>query len=249
LGIGSKCSAIERTCRRTADSNLAVVHYVVPGGWSSLGKKASRTLNIGVFGGSFDPVHYGHLLLAQQCLDSSALDQVLFVPVARSPLRPRGPIADAKARVEMLQLAIADHPQFAISTLELDRGEISYTVDTLRALKLGSPDDTFCLLMGLDSLLDFPRWHEPQEILKIAQLLVVNRPGTSGPTVAEAWQVLSGYATDEQIDAIRSSIVDSQQFEFSSTDIRQRVARGRSIRFRTPRAVEKYIETQGLYRE
>lgn len=205
-------------------------------------------MNIGVFGGSFDPIHYGHLLLAQQCLDSSSLDRVLFVPVAHSPLRPRGPIADAKARVEMLQLAIADHPQFAISTVELDRGEISYTVDTLRALKQTSPDDRFFLLMGLDSLLDFPRWQEPREILNLAELLVVNRPATSGPTAAEAWQVLSGFATDQQIDAIRSSIIDSQQFEFSSTDIRQRIDGGRSIRYRTPRAVEKYIETQGLYR-
>ncbi len=205
-------------------------------------------MNIGVFGGSFDPVHYGHLLLAQQCLESSSLDRVLFVPAAHSPLRPRSPIADAKARVEMLQLAIADHPGFAISTIELERGEISYTVDTLRALKQGSPNDTFFLLMGLDSLLDFPRWHEPQEILSLAQLLVVNRPSTSGPTAAEAWQVLRGFATDEQIDVIRSTIVDSQQFEFSSTDIRQRISSGRSVRFRTPRAVEKYIETQGLYR-
>jgi nicotinate-nucleotide adenylyltransferase len=148
----------------------------------------------------------------------------------------------------MLQLAIADHPQFAISTLELDRGEISYTVDTLKALKQTSPDDSLFLLMGLDSLLDFPRWHQPQEILKLARLLVVNRPATSGPTAAEAWEVLHGYATEDQIEAIRSSIVDSQQFEFSSTDIRQRVGSGRGIRFRTPRAVEKYIETQGLYR-
>lgn len=206
-------------------------------------------MNIGVFGGSFDPVHYGHLLLAQQCLESSSLDRVLFVPVAHSPLRPRSPIADAKSRVEMLQLAIADHPQFAVSTIELDRGQVSYTVDTLRALREASPADTFFLLMGLDSLLDFPRWHEPREILSLAQLLVVNRPATSGATAADAWQVLRGYVTDEQIDTIRSSIIDSQQFEFSSTDIRQRVTSGRSLRFRTPRAVEKYIETQGLYRE
>lgn len=212
------------------------------------GRKRESVLNIGVFGGSFDPVHYGHLLLAQQCLESAALDQVLFVPAAHSPLRPRGPIADGKTRVEMLQLAIADHPQLAISTLELDRGEISYTVDTLRALKQAAPDDNFYLLMGLDSLLDFPRWREPHEILRLARLLVVNRPAISGPTAAEAWQVLRGYATEEQIDAIRSSLVDSQQFEFSSTDIRQRIGSGRGIRYRTPRAVEKYIETQGLYR-
>lgn len=205
-------------------------------------------MNIGVFGGSFDPVHNGHLLLAQQCLDSKSVEQVLFVPAAHSPLRPRGPIADGKSRVEMLQLAIADHPQLAISTVELDRGEISYTVDTLRALRQAGPNDNFYLLMGLDSLLDFPRWREPHEILQLAQLLVVNRPATSGPTAAEAWQVLKGYATEEQIDAIRSSLVDSQQFEFSSTDIRQRIGSGRSIRYRTPRAVEKYIETQGLYR-
>lgn len=193
-------------------------------------------------------MHYGHLLLAQQCLDNSSLDRVLFVPVAHSPLRPRGPIADGKARVEMLQLAIADHPQLAISTVELDRGDISYTVDTLRALKQAAPNDNFYLLMGLDSLLDFPRWREPRELLQLAQLLVVNRPATSSPTAAEAWQVLRGYATEEQIKAIRSSLVDSQQFEFSSTDIRQRICSGGSIRYRTPRAVEKYIETQGLYR-
>jgi nicotinate-nucleotide adenylyltransferase len=205
-------------------------------------------LKIGVFGGSFDPVHFGHLLLAQQCLESAGLDRVLFVPAAHSPLKSSTPVADAKARVEMLQLAIADHPQLAICTLEIERGDISYTVDTLRALHQSSPQDEWFLLMGLDALLDFPRWHQPEDILKLAKLLVVNRPTASGAMAAEAWQSLQGLATEEQWMAIRSALVDSQQFDFSSTDLRQRIATGRSLRFRTPRAVEKYIETQGLYR-
>jgi len=212
------------------------------------GRKASVNLKIGVFGGSFDPVHYGHLLLAQQCLESAGLDRVLMVPAAHSPLKSRSPVADAKARVEMLQLAIADHPQLAISTLEIDRGAISYTVDTLRALHESSPQDQWFVMMGLDALLDFPRWHQPQEILQLAQLLVVNRPTASGAMAAEAWRTLADLVTEEQLDAIRSSLVDSQQFDFSSTDLRQRSATGRSLRFRTPRAVEMYIESQGLYR-
>ncbi len=205
-------------------------------------------LKIGVFGGSFDPVHYGHLLLAQQCLESAGLDRVLFVPAAHSPLKSHTPVADSKARLEMLQLAIADHPQFAISTVELDRGQVSYTVDTLRALRDAEPQHEWFLLLGLDSLLDFPRWQQPAEILQLADLIVVNRPGTSGPLAADAWQILQGFATPAQVERTRASLVESQQFEFSSTDLRQRAAQGRSLRFRTPRAVEKYIETQGLYR-
>lgn len=193
-------------------------------------------------------MHYGHLLLAQQCLESAGLDRVLFVPAAHSPLKANPPVADNKARLEMLQLALADHPQFAISTVELDRGHISYTVDTLRTLREAEPHHQWFLLLGLDSLLDFPRWQQPAEILQLADLIVVNRPGTSGPLAADAWQVLQEVATPAQVEQTRASLVQSQQFEFSSTDLRQRAAHGRSLRFRTPRAVEKYIETQGLYR-
>lgn len=205
-------------------------------------------MKIGIFGGSFDPVHYGHLLLAQQCLETAGLDRVLFVPAAQSPLKPEAPRAESKARLEMLQLAIADHPQFSISTVELDRGEISYTFDTLEALKIEFQNEQLFLMIGIDSLLDFAKWHRPADILKLASLLVVQRPGIDSTKIELAWQTLNTFLDDDTLAATRNHAVATQSFDFSSTELRQRVQEGRSVRYRTPRAVEKYIETQGLYR-
>lgn len=206
-------------------------------------------MNIGVFGGSFDPIHYGHLLLAEQCIELAGLDRVLLIPASQSPLKNRRPVASDRHRMEMLQLAIADHPKLEWSRLEIDRGEISYTVDTLRQLKQAYPDDTLHLMMGADSLRDFDRWKEPGEILALSTLLIINRP-----TVEEAsdsqidWEKLSTIASDDQISQWQRSLVQTQQFDFRSTEIRQRAAEGRSLRYRTPRAVEMYIQTQNLYR-
>ncbi len=202
-------------------------------------------MRIGVFGGTFDPVHYGHLLLAEYSREMCQLDRVLFVPAAVSPHKlERRPTADA-ARVDMLRLAIAANPAFEISTMELDRGGVSYTVETLRQIRLqhASPDDRVFFLMGADSLDQFSKWHKPDEITQLACLVIVARPGTPEPNL----DTLAGIATTKAIDEIRKCQFTMPRIEFSSSTLRRRVHAGQSIRYQTPAAVEAYIRDKALY--
>lgn len=205
-------------------------------------------MNIGVFGGSFDPIHYGHLLLAEQCIESANLDKVLLIPAAQSPLKSHSPIANNRSRLEMLQLAVADHPQLEISTLELDRGDVSYTVDTLKQLRERFPEDQLFLMIGADSLVDFARWKSPEEIVKLATLLIIARPekGEAGEHHIP-WEQFQSFASADQIEQWRNQLTTTDAFDFSSTDLRQRAGEGRSLRYRTPRSVEMYIQTQNTY--
>ncbi|MFO0883897.1 MAG: nicotinate-nucleotide adenylyltransferase [Pirellulales bacterium] len=200
-------------------------------------------MRVGIFGGSFDPVHLAHLLLAESCLEGAQLDQVLFMPCATQPHKPDRVLADAKHRQAMLELAIGGHPQFAISTLELDRGGVSFTVETLRALTVARPDDTFYFLMGGDSLADFPKWREPEEICRLAIPLVVRRTGSPEP----AWDSFAPWVTAQRLAEIQKLQISMPIIELSSTEIRQRVRDKRTIRYRLPRSVEMYIRQQQLY--
>lgn len=202
-------------------------------------------MRVGIFGGSFNPIHQGHLLLAECCRESAQLDQVLFLPAAVSPLKQDRPLAAAKQRIEMIELAIGGHQPFELSTLEIDRGGISYTVDTLRTLTAQRPADEWFFLLGADSIRDLPRWREPAEICRLATLLVVRRGGL--PPVD--YDVLSPFVSVERRDYFRSLEVEMPLMEISSTDLRQRIAAGRSVRYRMPRAVEEYIRQQRLYLE
>lgn len=197
-------------------------------------------MRIGLFGGSFDPVHYGHLLLAESAREQLALDQVWLIPAGQSPFKPQPPVASAKQRVEMLQLAVAGYPQFLVSDVEIQRSGPSYTVETLRAVHEAQPDAELFLLIGADSLADFAKWREPEEILKLAQVVAVNR----GRAAADAQPVLAelGETWAGRLPSITMPGVD-----FSSTDLRARVAAGRSLRFQTPRAVELYLQSAALY--
>ena len=200
--------------------------------------------SIGLFGGSFDPVHLGHLLLAESCLEAVGLDAVWWVPAATPPHKVDRHRASAPHRVEMLHLATAGHPRFRVEECELRRGGVSYTVDTLRELTAREPDHQWYLLMGADTLADLPTWREPATICRLATPVVVTRAGE--PPVD--FSRLPGNVAPERIEACRRLVVTMPAIGLSSTDLRQRVAAGRSIRYRTPRAVEAYIETQGLYR-
>ena len=200
---------------------------------------------IGILGGSFDPVHYGHLLLAESCHEQCGLDEVWFVPAAMNPHKPAGSFASDLQRVEMLQLALAGHSGFSISEIELERGGASFTVDTLELLHEQFVDHDFFLLLGTDSLADFPTWKNPQRICELAILSIVRRLGCVPVDV----EVLAGIATPEQLQQICMSEVEMPGMELTSTGIRERVRDSKSIRYRTPRAVEMYIETTGLYRE
>src|SRR5262245_44574244 len=141
-------------------------------------------MRVGVFGGTFDPVHLGHLILAEQCREQAALDRVLFVPSARPPHKLDQDMTPFAQRVEMLALAIAGHAAFAIDELEKDRPGPSFTADTLRQLQDRDPQPELFLMLGADSLHDFPMWHSPQQIAALANLLVVARPGSVVPPPA-----------------------------------------------------------------
>jgi nicotinate-nucleotide adenylyltransferase len=185
-------------------------------------------VRLGVFGGTFDPVHVGHLAIAHAALESVPLDRVLFVIARRSPLKERGPVASEEDRLRMLELAVAGEPRFAVSRVELDRNGPSYTVDTLQLL--AGTDDLF-LILGSDAIADLPRWKDPDRIARLATLVVADRPGAPERM---------GDAPVVQVDAPRLDI--------SSRELRARAARGRSLRYLVPDHVWKHIEARGLYR-
>jgi nicotinate-nucleotide adenylyltransferase len=201
-------------------------------------------MRLGIFGGSFDPVHYGHLLLAETCREQCRLDRIWFLPAAVPPHKQSRQLAPAKARVEMLELAISGNEQFEVSTLELERGGVSYTVETLRLLRERQPADELFLLMGADSLRELVTWREPEEICSLAIPIVVHRGGSPEPDFA----LLGKLVTPQRLLAIQAHQVEMPIIDLSSTDLRQRATQDKSLRYRTPRAVEKYIQTQGLYR-
>lgn len=200
-------------------------------------------MRLGVFGGSFDPVHFGHLLLAEACREQASLDRILFVPAAIPPHKRTQQRAPDQQRVEMLKLAIGGHEPFDVSTVEIDRGGVSYTVETLAAIQEQSPDAQLFFLMGGDSLQDLPTWREPKTICDLSIPLVVRRSGALEPD----YGALSSIVDQCRLDEIRRHQVEMPIIELSSTEIRRRVAEGASIRFQLPRAVEQYIAANQLY--
>jgi len=198
-------------------------------------------MRLGIFGGTFDPVHYGHLLLAEQCREQCRLDEIWFIPVGIPPHKPKPGIAAAKARAEMLELAVAGHESFRVDRREIERSEPCYTVDTLREFRKEDPSRELYFVMGADSLNDFPTWREPVRILDLARLAVVNRGAAANPDLGPLRERFGDRVTD------RIEFVTIPGVEISASDIRLRVRERRSIRFMTPRAVECYIETHRLY--
>ncbi len=200
-------------------------------------------MRIGVFGGSFDPIHYGHLILAEHCREQADLDQVWFIPSGTNPHKQHGAVATDKQRSAMVGLAIGGHRSFMLSTTELERGGLSYTVDTLEQLNEEFHEDQIFWLMGGDSFGNFSKWREPKKILELAIPLVVNRPGMPPVDLSK----LADYVDQSRLEMFKEFQVSSPLIEISSTRIRSRVAEGKSIRYLIPRSVEKYIETQKLY--
>lgn len=205
------------------------------------GNKGSNTMKIGIFGGSFDPIHYGHLLLAEFCREAVGLDKVRFIPSGTSPLKPDGASVSSVNRVEMLRIAIAGYEKFEIDECELKRGGTSYTIDTLRHLKAELPDAQLYLLVGADIVPEFAKWKEPAEIMSIARPVIMTRGGHTKPDLRQ----IECFVSDD--DELAPMSIEMPQLEISSSSIRRRAADGRSIRFQTPRAVEQFIVTQSLY--
>lgn len=197
-------------------------------------------MRLGIFGGSFDPVHNGHLALARACQRQTALDEVWFMPTAVQPLKQHGPCASDIERVEMLRLAIHSEPSWRVSTLEIDRGGRSYTVDTLRQLNEELPDAVLFFLMGADAVRDVPGWREPESIFSLAAPLVVRRTGAPEPDLAALRTLCAG---NKQPRLIEMPAVDA-----SSTEIRRRAATGESLADLVPPEVAAYIAAHQLYR-
>jgi nicotinate-nucleotide adenylyltransferase len=201
-------------------------------------------MRIGVFGGTFDPVHLAHLILAEQCREKGWLDQVLFVPAARPPHKQERVLTPFAQRVEMLQLATSGQPAFRVDELEKDRPGPSYTVETLDQIHQRNPPAQLFLLIGGDTLHELPTWYQPALILARANLLVTARPGAT---------ILSEAELRERISLppeapLHIEVVPVPLIAIASTDLRQRVREGRSIRYLVPRAVDAYIQDKQLYK-
>lgn len=197
-------------------------------------------MRLGVLGGTFDPVHLGHLVLAEQAREQCALDRVLWVPSGDPWRKADRTIAPARHRVEMVQLAIAGHRAFELSTLEVERAGPSYSVETLAALEARQPAAELFFVLGLDALEDLPNWREPQRVIELATLAVAPREGGRLASEALDWLVpgLAG----------RVVWIEMPRLDISGTELRQRAALGRSLRYLVPDAVEAYIREHALYR-
>ena len=204
-------------------------------------------MRIGVFGGSFDPVHLGHLIAAECAREQARLDRVVFVPAAAPPHKPGQVLAEGRHRLEMLSLAIGGHDAFTVSSVELDRGGTSYTDDTLATLAAAHPGDTLVLLLGPDALAGLPTWREPERIATLAEIVPVERDSLDDLAAAVAAGDLADLLGAEAVAGILARRVRMPAVGIRATALRAAVAAGRSIRYQTPRAVERYIATQGLY--
>ncbi|MGL4512874.1 MAG: nicotinate-nucleotide adenylyltransferase [Lacipirellulaceae bacterium] len=182
-------------------------------------------MRIGLFGGSFDPVHNGHLRLAACCRDQSRLHEVWLVPAAVQPHKPGGPVASDADRVAMLRLAVDGLAGLKVLTLEIDRGGVSYTIDTLRAVQHERPDAELFFVMGADTLHDLPDWREPRAVLALATPLVAHRPGEPPPDFAK----LGGLVDAARLAAFREHLVEMPATELSSSEVRRRLAAGEAV--------------------
>ena len=200
-------------------------------------------MEIGVYGGTFDPIHMGHLIVAEEARLRLKFDKVLFTPARLPWMKWPQTISSPHHRLEMLKLAIASNPFFHISTVDLENPGPSFTAETMRALKqeFGESGNLYFLL-GVDSLRDLPQWHEPHKIVSYGKLVAMMRPGCAEPD----WKRL-----EEAVPRAGENIIllEGPLIDISSTEIRRRVAEGISIRYLVPEAVERYIYEQGLYRE
>ena len=189
-------------------------------------------MRIGVFGGTFDPPHIGHLLAASDAYDALNLDRVLFIPVAGQPLKS-AIVASPNDRLAMVERLVAGDQRFAVDPIEIERGGLSFTVDTLRALHDRWKSDAalaLVLLLGADAAATLPQWREPAAVARLAEVVVLNRMGSGGP------------------GAVPGRAIDTRRVDVSSTEIRARVAAGRSIRGFVPEPVAAFIEGRRLYR-
>ncbi|MFV0464865.1 MAG: nicotinate-nucleotide adenylyltransferase [Lachnospiraceae bacterium] len=196
---------------------------------------------IGIMGGTFDPIHNGHLIIAQSAADEFDLDQVLFIPTGRSPHKDADEVTDGEKRCVMVQKAISENKKFQLSKIELKNTGTSYTFETLEKLSMKFRDATLYFIMGGDSLKDFEYWREPEQICRFATILAAVRDEIDGPDM------------DRYISHIKRKYhakiykLHSPNYSISSKEIRKRVHDGKSIRYMVPKQVEGFINRENLY--
>ena len=196
-------------------------------------------MRIGVFGGTFDPIHMGHIIVAEDARAALELDKILFIPAGQPWFKSYRQITEASHRHAMVCLAVEDNPLFDVSDIEIRRSGPSYTVDTLAELGKRYADAEFVVILGIDALREIDRWRQPRMLFEMASVVGMARPGTTlDPSVLNA--AIPGASS-------RMRLLDSALIDISGTDIRRRVVAGRSIRYRVPASVERYIYENGLY--
>jgi nicotinate-nucleotide adenylyltransferase len=203
-------------------------------------------VTLGVFGGTFDPIHVAHLAVAEAARDALGLERVLFIPNRQPPHKPDQVVTPAADRLAMVRAAIADNPAFEVSTIEVDRDGPSYTSDTLEALRMeglaeGESGD-LALILSADAVAGLATWHEPRRVLALAQLVIAPRDGYPDVDTATIARLVPGAEA-------RVAFLDGPRMSLSASEIRARAAVGRSLRYLVPDAVAAYIGDHGLYRE
>jgi nicotinate-nucleotide adenylyltransferase len=199
---------------------------------------------IGILGGSFNPVHLGHLLAAQHALEAGRLERVWFLPSNIPPHKEAAPLAPPADRLEMVRLAIAGNPDFGLCDDEIVRGGVSYAVDTMRRLRVRAPEAQPVFIIGMDSLPELHLWRDVGTLLTLCEFLVLERPGCRRPREAAELRLPPPWG-----ERLLAAIRPGRLCDISSTEIRRRVAGGRSIRYLVPASVASHIAARGLYRE
>ncbi len=219
--------------------------------------RRSAPLRLGVFGGTFDPIHVGHLRCAEEAGEQLGLDRILLVPAADPPHKQHGRVTPARHRLAMVKLAAAGNPRFRVSSIEIERSGPSYTVDTLRSLRLRfGPAARLTLLIGLDAFRDLGTWKDYRTLFELADLAVWSRPPGSFRRPRALLPVAARgdfcYSEDQTTlihrTGTRIQFLTVTALDISASDIRVRLQRGRSVRYLLPSAVERYVAREGLYR-
>lgn len=200
-------------------------------------------MRVGIFGGSFDPVHIGHLWIGEAATEGLHLDRLLWVPTATQPLKPGGALATDHQRLEMLRLAISGRGGHFVDDRELRREGVSYSVDTVAELRAESPESEWFFIIGSDSLASMPRWKHPEKLLREVTLAVVQRGGEP----AIDFSVLDEICDAQRLEHFRQHVLRMPTIEISSSAIRTRIGQGRAVRYLVPHAVESYLRSSGLY--
>jgi len=197
---------------------------------------------IGVFGGSFDPVHLGHLTIAQDAVEQLDLNRLIFVPAAVPPHKQGHTLAEGRHRFEMLQLATEGNLSFEVSDMELQRGGVSYTVDTMTQIQAENPGAELFFIVGLDSLAELHLWRNIEQLLEMCTVVPFARGGEDPARVAEQIQLSSAWK-----EKLLERLIRIHEIEISASEVRMRLAEGLSIRYLVPPEVEMYIAEHGLY--